>query len=80
MFRVTRPYLNLLVKPRIFSGFLEQNIILCILKGEILIQMQPDKAQQCLCIQIFVSELSMLHTKYIVVVDQDCDVPKTVAF
>ena len=24
VFRVTRPYLNLLVKPRIFSGFLEK--------------------------------------------------------
>ena len=35
VFRVTQPYLNLLVKPRIifrFSG--EKNIILCILKGE----------------------------------------------
>ena len=32
VFRVTRPYLNLLVKHRIFSGFLEKNIILCILK------------------------------------------------
>ena len=34
MFRVTRPYLNSLVKPRIFSGFLEKYIILCILKGK----------------------------------------------
>ena len=33
LFRVTQPYLNLLVKPRIFSGFLEKSIILCILKG-----------------------------------------------
>ena len=32
MFRVFRPYLDLLVKPRI-SGFLEKNIILYILKG-----------------------------------------------
>ena len=32
-FRVTRPYLNLLMTPRIFSGFLEKKIILCILKG-----------------------------------------------
>ena len=31
-FRVTRPYLNLLVKPRVFSG--KKYIILCILKGE----------------------------------------------
>ena len=30
---VIQLYLNLLVKPRIFSGFLE-NIIVCILKGE----------------------------------------------
>ena len=38
MFRVTPPYVNLLVKPRIFpsfSGFPEKNIILCILKGKI---------------------------------------------
>ena len=34
VFRVTRPYLNLLVKPRIFSGCLEKYIILRILKGE----------------------------------------------
>ena len=34
VFRVTRPYFNLLVKPRFFSGFMEKNIILCILKGE----------------------------------------------
>ena len=33
-FRGTQPYLNLLVKLRIFSGFLKKNIILCILKGE----------------------------------------------
>ena len=30
---VNQPYLNLLVKPRNFSGFLETNIILCILQG-----------------------------------------------
>ena len=34
VFRLTRPYLNVLVKPRIFSGFLEKYIILCILKGK----------------------------------------------
>ena len=34
LFRVTRPYLNLLVKPRIFFKFSGKNIILCILKGE----------------------------------------------
>ena len=34
MFRVTRPYLNLLVKPRIFSDFLEKYTILCILTGK----------------------------------------------
>ena len=32
VFRVTGPYLNLLVKPRIFSGFIQKNITLCILK------------------------------------------------
>ena len=35
MFRVTRPYLNLLVKPIIFFRFSGKNIILCILNGEI---------------------------------------------
>ena len=35
VFRVTRPYLDLLVKPRIFSGFSEKNIISCILKGNL---------------------------------------------
>ena len=34
VFRVTRPYLNLPMKPWIFPGFLEKNIILCILKGK----------------------------------------------
>ena len=34
MFRVTRPYLNLLVKPGIFFRFSGKYIILCILKGE----------------------------------------------
>ena len=33
VFRIIRPYLNLLVKPRIFSGFLERSIISCILKA-----------------------------------------------
>ena len=32
LFRVTRPYLNLLVKARILSGFLEKYIILCLSK------------------------------------------------
>ena len=31
---ITRSYLNLLVKPRFFSGLLDKNIILCILKGQ----------------------------------------------
>ena len=39
IFRVTRPYLNLLVKPRIFLGFLEEHIILYILKGEMSFKM-----------------------------------------
>ena len=34
VFRVTQPYLNLLVKPRIFFMFSGKNIILSILKGE----------------------------------------------
>ena len=33
VFRVTRPYINLLVKHRIFYGFLKKDIILCILNG-----------------------------------------------
>ena len=33
MFRVTRPYLIILMKPRFFSVFWGENIILCILKG-----------------------------------------------
>ena len=45
VFRVTRPYLNLLVKPRIFSGFLEKNIIRSILKGEMPFKM--DKINIC---------------------------------
>ena len=39
VFRVTLPYLNLLVKPRVFSCFLEKYIILCILKGKMPIKM-----------------------------------------
>ena len=35
VFRVTRPYLNLLVNSRIFFRFFGKNIILCILKGEL---------------------------------------------
>ena len=37
-FRVTQPYLNLLVKPNFFSRFSGKNIILCILKGEFAFQ------------------------------------------
>ena len=39
VYRVTQPYLNLVVKPRIFSGFLEKYIILCILKREMSFKM-----------------------------------------
>ena len=39
VFRVTQPYLNLLVKPRIFFRFSGKNIILCILKGEMSFKM-----------------------------------------
>ena len=35
MFRVTQPYLNLRVRPRILSCFIGKNIILCILKDEL---------------------------------------------
>ena len=34
VFRLTQPYLNLLMKPRIFFKFSGKNIILCILEGE----------------------------------------------
>ena len=34
VFRVTPPYLNLMVKPGVFFRFSGKNIILCILKGE----------------------------------------------
>ena len=34
VFRLTRSYLNLLVKPRIFVRFYGNNIILCIFKGK----------------------------------------------
>ena len=49
VFRVTRPYLNLLEKPRIFfSGFLEKSIIICILKGEMYkIIYFPEKKNMC---------------------------------
>ena len=40
VFRVTQPYLNLLVKPGIFSSFLGKKLFLCILKGEMLFKMQ----------------------------------------
>ena len=39
VFRVTRPYQNLLVKPRIVFRFSEKYIILCILKGEMPLKM-----------------------------------------
>ena len=39
MFRVTRPYLNLLVKPSIFFQVFWKKINLCILKGEMPFQM-----------------------------------------
>ena len=53
VFRVTGPYLNLLVKPRFFSGFLNFFIILCILKGEMPFKMHkiiflPEKIYVCL--------------------------------
>ena len=59
MFRLTRPYLNLLVKPRIFSGLLVKPriffrysgkiyIILCVLRGEM-----PFKMHKIIFLQIF---------------------------
>ena len=58
VFKVTRPYLNLSVKPRIVSGFLDKNIILCILKGAM-----PFKMHKI----IFFSrkkDMCAYHTKY----------------
>ena len=48
VFRVTGPYLNILVKPRIFFRFSGKSTILCILKGEMPSKMHkiiffPDK-------------------------------------
>ena len=44
---VTRPYLNLLVKPRIYFRFSgKKNIILCILKGKIAIFFQKKKINE----------------------------------
>ena len=54
--RVTQPYLNLLAKSRIFSGFLDTDIILCILKGE-----RPFKIYKI----IFFSRKKLLKKKYV---------------
>ena len=43
VFRVTGPYLNLLVKPRIVFRFSGKTIILCILKGEMPFKMHKIK-------------------------------------
>ena len=54
MFRVTQPYLSLLVKPRAFSRFSGKNIILCISKGKMPFKMHkiiyffPEKKYVCL--------------------------------
>ena len=45
VFRVTRPYLNLLVNLEFFSGFL-----LCILKGEIQNAYLKKELKKCVCI------------------------------
>ena len=39
MYRVTQPYLNLLVKPQFFFKFSGKDIILCLLKGEMRFKM-----------------------------------------
>ena len=51
VFRVTRDYLNLLVKPRFFSGFMERNIILCILI----------RLSKCLKLYIFPKKFKFIH-------------------
>ena len=57
VFRVTRPYLNLLVKPRIFFRFSRiYIIILCILKGEMHFKMHK---------VIFFFQKKIIKTKYV---------------
>ena len=56
VFRVTRPYLNLLVKPRNFFRYSGKNIILCILKGEM-----PFKIHKI----IFFSRKKIIKNKYV---------------
>ena len=56
VFRVTRPYLNLLVKPRMFFRFSGKNMMLCILKGEM-----PSKMNKI----IFFSRKKKYFKKYV---------------
>ena len=43
---VTRPYLDLLVKPKFFFTFSGKNIIICILKGKFTFQNEKKKIQK----------------------------------
>ena len=48
--RVTWPYLNLLVKPRIFFRFSGKKIILCILKGDMPLKMHKKTPEKNVCL------------------------------
>ena len=55
VFRITRNYLNLLVKPRFFFRFSGKNIILCFLKGKMPYKMHkiiffPEKKMKKICV------------------------------
>ena len=65
VFRVARPYLNLLVKPRIFFRFSGKKIILCILKGKMLFKMHKIIFFPIICVTLQkISDL--LHETHLV--------------
>ena len=68
VFRVTRPYLNLLIKPRFFFRFSGKNIISCILKGEM-----PFKMHKI----IFFQEKKDVYLPYLKILDP---LPETLIF
>ena len=52
-FRVTRPFLNVLVKPRIFFRFSGKNRILCIMKGLYFFQKKKIVTKNNMCADTF---------------------------